>query len=69
VLDGQFELVAEEHVAGRGGAPAGVFDRSHFRLNLGVGIAFAAAAMVAYGMLNWGTTFLTAKGISFEQAS
>lgn len=69
VLDGHFELVAEHQAAGRDGSPAGVFDRSHFRLNLGVGISFAAAAMVAYGMLNWGTTFLTAKGIPFEQAS
>ena len=69
VLDGQFELVAEEHAAGSDGMPAGVFDKGHFRVNLGVGIAFAAAAMVAYGMLNWGTTFLTAKGIPFDQAS
>jgi len=69
VLDGQFELVAEPQPTGRDGVPVGVFDSSHIRLNLGVGIAFAAAAMVAYGMLNWGTTFLTAKGIPFDQAS
>jgi len=69
VLDGHFELVAEEHAAGQDGKPAGVFDPGHFRVNLGVGISFAAAAMVAYGMLNWGTTFLTAKGIPFDQAS
>jgi len=69
VLDGQFELVAEEHATGSDGTPAGVFDRGLSRVNWGVGIAFAAAAMVAYGMLNWGTTFLTAKGIPFDQAS
>jgi MFS transporter, AAHS family, 4-hydroxybenzoate transporter len=69
VLDGQFELVAEQHATDRHGVPIGVFDSSHLRLNLGVGIAFAAAAMVAYGMLNWGTTFLTAKGLPFDQAS
>jgi AAHS family 4-hydroxybenzoate transporter-like MFS transporter len=32
-------------------------------------VAFAAAAMVAYAMLNWGTTFLTAKGFPFAEAS
>jgi AAHS family 4-hydroxybenzoate transporter-like MFS transporter len=69
VLDGQFELVAEQHATDRDGASIGVFDASNFRLNLGVGISFAAAAMVAYGMLNWGTTFLTAKGLPFDQAS
>lgn len=69
VLDGEFELVAEHHVMDREGASIGVFHPSNFRLNLGVGIAFAAAAMIAYAMLNWGTTFLTAKGISFEEAS
>jgi len=69
VLDGHFELVAEQHAVGRDGNPTGVFDSGLVRVNLGVGIAFAAAAMVAYGMLNWGTTFLTAKGIPFDQAS
>ena len=62
VLDGEFELVAEHHAGDREGGTIGVFHPSNFRLNLGVGIAFAAAAMVAYAMLNWGTTFLTAKG-------
>jgi MFS transporter, AAHS family, 4-hydroxybenzoate transporter len=69
VLDGPVELVAEHHDVDREGGSIGVFHPSNLRLNLGVGIAFAAAAMVAYAMLNWGTTFLTAKGISFEEAS
>jgi AAHS family 4-hydroxybenzoate transporter-like MFS transporter len=69
VLDGEFELIAEHHAMDREGGSIGVFHSSNFRLNLGVGIAFAAAAMVAYAMLNWGTTFLTAKGVSFEEAS
>jgi len=69
VLDGDVELVPEHHATDAGGASIGVFHPSHFRLNLGVGIAFAAAAMVAYAMLNWGTTFLTAKGFPFEEAS
>ena len=69
VLDGEIELAAEHHATGHDGAAIGVFHPSHFRLNLGVGIAFAAAALVAYAMLNWGTTFLTAKGFPFEEAS
>jgi len=69
VIDGPFELVAERHTTDGGGGTIGVFHSSHFRLNLGIGIAFAAAAMVAYAMLNWGTTFLTAKGFPFEEAS
>jgi AAHS family 4-hydroxybenzoate transporter-like MFS transporter len=69
VLDGEFELAPEHHATDAGGGSIGVFHPSNFRLNLGVGIAFAAAAMVAYAMLNWGTTFLTAKGFPFEQAS
>jgi AAHS family 4-hydroxybenzoate transporter-like MFS transporter len=69
VLDGEFELLPEHHAMDREGGSIGVFHASNFRLNLGVGISFAAAAMVAYAMLNWGTTFLTAKGISFEEAS
>jgi AAHS family 4-hydroxybenzoate transporter-like MFS transporter len=69
VLDGDIELVAERHATDSGGASIGVFHRSHLRLNLGVGIAFAAAAMVAYAMLTWGTAFLTAKGFPFDEAS
>src|SRR5688500_16448893 len=69
VLDGDVELVPEHHATDGGGASIGVFHPSNFRLNLGVGIAFAAAAMVAYAMLNWGTTFLMAKGFPFEVAS
>ena len=69
VLDGEFELTMEHHAMDREGGSIGVFHPSNFRLNLGVGISFAAAAMVAYAMLNWGTTFLTAKGVSFEEAS
>lgn len=69
VLDEPIELVVEAHHSDRGGATIGVFDTSNRRLNLGVGIAFAAAAMIAYAMLSWATIFLTGKGFSFEQAS
>lgn len=67
VLDGPVELVSESHRSEAGGG--GVFAEGNLRLNLGVGIAFAAAALNAYAMLSWATTFLTAKGFSFEQAS
>lgn len=69
VLDDDVELAPDRHHTDRDGAAVGVFDRGNFRLNLGIGIAFAAATMVAYGILNWSTTFLTAKGFTFEQAS
>ncbi len=69
VLEQPFALAPERHASDRGGSAIGVFDASNLRLNLGVGIAFAGAALVAYGMLNWGTTFLTAKGFSFDEAS
>jgi AAHS family 4-hydroxybenzoate transporter-like MFS transporter len=69
VIDGDLELVPDRHHSDRAGAAVGVFDSSNARLNLGIGIAFAAATMVAYGMLNWATTCLTAKGFSFEQAA
>jgi len=69
VLAGDIELSPERHHSDREGAAVGVFDHSNLRLNIGVGVAFAAAAMVAYAMLNWATTFLTAKGFSFEEAS
>lgn len=69
VLDRDIQLGPDQHHTDRAGAAVGVFDRSNLRLNLGIGIAFAAATMVAYGILNWSTTFLTAKGFTFEQAS
>lgn len=69
VLPEDIEFGPDRHHTDRGGAAVGVFDSSNFRLNLGIGIAFAAATTVAYGILNWSTTFLTAKGFTFEQAS
>ncbi|MBT2135927.1 MFS transporter [Croceibacterium sp. LX-88] len=70
VLDEDIELVPELHdMADESGARIGVLHRSNFRLNLGVGISFTAAALVAYAMLSWTTTMLTGQGFSFEQAS
>lgn len=69
VLTEDIDLVPERHHTDRDGANVGVFDPSNFRLNIGIGIAFAAATLVAYAMLSWATTFLTAKGFTLPQAS
>ena len=66
VLEGPVELVPEQRAEGTRG---GVFAPGNERLNLGVGITFAAAALVAYAMLSWGTTFMTAKGFTLDQAA
>lgn len=46
----------------------GVFHASNRRLNWGVGIGFAASTLVAYAIISWGTTFLTAAGLTLDQA-
>ena len=69
VLDEDTELAAEQHHTDREGASVGVFDPSNKRLNIGIGIAFAAATLCAYGILNWTTTMLTQQGFPFDQAS
>jgi AAHS family 4-hydroxybenzoate transporter-like MFS transporter len=63
------ELVAERHDTDTATGSIGVLDRSNLRLNIGVGMAFTAATMVAYGVLLWTTTMLTAKGFGLDQAS
>ena len=69
VLKDDVELVAERHHTDAATGPSvGVLHRSNLRLNIGVGVAFAAAALVAYGILNWTTTFLTAAGFTLPQA-
>ena len=69
VLGADVALTPERHETdAAGGASVGVLHRSNARFNIGVGIAFAAAALVAYGILNWTTTFLTAKGFTLAQA-
>ena len=69
VLPGEVELVGDslgEQTSG--GARIGVLHPSNLRLNIGVGVGFAAAALVAYGILNWTTTMLTARGFTLGQA-
>jgi MFS family permease len=67
VLDADVELLAERHESADGRA-IGVLHRSNKRFNLGIGIAFTASALSAYGILSWSTTFLTASGFTLEQA-
>ena len=69
IIPGDLDLVPESQKNCANPGAGGVFAPGNFRLNLGVGIAFAAATLVAYGILNWTTTFLTAKNFTFEQAS
>jgi AAHS family 4-hydroxybenzoate transporter-like MFS transporter len=69
VLDEDVALVAERHATDTEGASSiGVLHRTNLRLNLGIGIAFTATTLVAYAILNWSTTFLTASGFTLEQA-
>jgi AAHS family 4-hydroxybenzoate transporter-like MFS transporter len=62
-------LLPEAHASDSAdGVSSGVFDKGNLRLTLGVGLAFAAAALVAYAILSWSTTLLTTKGFSLEAA-
>jgi AAHS family 4-hydroxybenzoate transporter-like MFS transporter len=69
VLDDDVTLAPERHgVVDDAGMSVGVLHRTNTRFNTGVGIAFAASALCAYGILNWSTTFLTAHGFTLPQA-
>ena len=69
VLTEDVPLIADTHVTDVQDGPAiGVLHPSNMRLNIGIGLAFAASALVAYGILNWSTTFLTQSGFTLEQA-
>ena len=69
VLPQDVPLLPERHHTDAADGPSiGVLHRTNLRLNLGVGLAFAAVALVAYGILNWSTTFLTAAGFTLDQA-
>lgn len=69
VLDAPFTLAPEVHPTDVGGKSTGVFAATNTRFNIGVGLAFGSAALMAYGMLNWGTTFLEAKGFGRDLAA
>lgn len=70
VLDGPVELVPDAKPGQQAGeGHIGVLHASNRRFNIGVGIAFASAALVAFGILSWSTTFLTTAGFEFAEAS
>jgi AAHS family 4-hydroxybenzoate transporter-like MFS transporter len=69
LLGKEVDLAPERHATDtEDGGTIGVLHRSNLRLNVGIGITFAACALCAYGVLNWSTTFLTAKGFTLAQA-
>jgi len=69
VLDHDVVLLPERHDGDSiDGVQIGVLHPSNKRLNIGIGLAFAAAALVAYAILSWSTTFLTAKGFTLQAA-
>lgn len=69
VLREKVQLVPDRHESDGGTAGAvGLLHSSFMRLNLGIALAFAAATMVAYGILSWSTTFLTSAGWTLNDA-
>jgi AAHS family 4-hydroxybenzoate transporter-like MFS transporter len=70
ITDENIDLVPERHANDAAdGTSVGVFDRSLLRMNIGISITFTSVALVAYGILTWTTTMLTAEGFSFEDAA
>ncbi len=70
ILPGDVALAPERHATDAGHGPSvGVLHATNLRFNIGIGFGFAAVAMVAYGILNWSTTFLSAAGFTLQQAS
>ncbi|MFC3099981.1 MFS transporter [Altererythrobacter lauratis] len=70
VLGAPEELLPEAKPAqAEGEGHIGVLHPSNTRFNIGVGIAFSSAALVAFGILSWTTTFLTTAGFDFAEAS
>jgi AAHS family 4-hydroxybenzoate transporter-like MFS transporter len=69
VSDENFDLVPERHASDTAAGSVGVFHRSNLRMNIGIAITFTSVIGVAYGILNWTTTILTAHGFTLEQAA
>lgn len=69
ITDEPIDLVLEQHATDTAEGSVGVLHRSNLRMNIGVSITFTSVALIAYGILNWTTTMLTARGFTFEQAS
>ncbi|HWK42293.1 MAG TPA: MFS transporter [Croceibacterium sp.] len=70
VLAEDVNLIPEHHGSSPGQAkPVGVLHSSNARLNIGIGVTFTAAALVAYAVLSWTTTLLTGQGFDFADAA
>ncbi len=69
ITDEKIDLVLERHAGDTAAGSVGVFDRSNLRMNIGVSVTFTSVALVAYGILTWTTTMLTAEGFTFPQAA
>ncbi|HEY6815635.1 MAG TPA: MFS transporter, partial [Croceibacterium sp.] len=72
VIDPAIELVPEPATAieaAAGTRTIGVLHASNARLNLGIGISFAACTTLIYGLSSWATVFLTASGFTTAQAA
>lgn len=69
LLGDDVDLAPERHETDTAeGVQIGVLHRSNARLNTGIGIAFASAAMVAFGILSWTTVMLTQRGFTLNVA-
>ncbi len=72
VIDPAIELLPEpvtEVEQAAGTREIGVLHASNARLNLGIGLSFAACTTLIYGLSSWATVFLTGAGFTTEQAA
>jgi len=65
VLDKDIELAEEQSDAETSGR---LFSGANLRLNVGIGLSFAALTAIVYGLGSWMPSFLTAAGFTLEQA-
>jgi len=69
VLREEVILAPDRHATDTADGPQiGVLHPSNSRLNAGIGVAFAAAALVAYSILSWSTVMLTQRGFTLDAA-
>ncbi|AKH41108.1 AAHS family 4-hydroxybenzoate transporter-like MFS transporter [Altererythrobacter atlanticus] len=69
VLKDDLTLLPERHETDTEDGPSiGVLHKSNARVNAGIALAFAAAAMVAYSILSWTTVMLTQRGFTLAVA-
>ncbi len=72
VIDPAIELMPEPASAieqAAGTRAIGVLHASNARLNLGIGLSFAACTTLIYGLSSWATVFLTGAGFTTAQAA